>query len=47
MIRGTTFKIMVIADNGKGTKFDNTIPRPEILLTEVWLGTRKNKLPPQ
>ena len=32
---------ILIADNGKGTKFDNTIPRPEILLTEVWLGTRK------
>ena len=32
---------ITIADNGKGTKFDSTIPRPEILLTEVWLGTRK------
>ena len=32
---------MVIADSGIGTKLESTIPRPEILLTEVWLGTRK------
>ena len=37
----TMKKQLNYADNGKGTKFDNTIPRPEILLTEVWLGTRK------
>ncbi|MEI3047498.1 MAG: hypothetical protein V8T65_05205 [Roseburia inulinivorans] len=24
-------------------KFDRTIPRPEILLTDAWLGTRKKK----
>ena len=32
---------MVMADNGNGTKLDSMIPNPEILLTEVWLGTRK------
>ena len=37
----TTFKIIVIVDSGSGTKFDSTMPRPEMLLTEVWLGTRK------
>ena len=30
-----------LADNGSGTKFDSTIPKPEMLLTDVWLGTRK------
>ena len=32
---------MVIADSCSGTKLESTIPRPEILLTDVWLGTRK------
>ena len=32
---------MVMAERGNGTKLESTIPRPEILLTEVWLGTRK------
>lgn len=41
MIRSTTFRIMVMAERGNGTKLESTIPRPEILLTEVWLGTRK------
>ena len=31
----------MIADKGSGTKFESMIPRPEMLLTEVWLGTRK------
>ena len=39
--KSTTFRIIVIADNGSGTKLDSTIPRPEILLTDAWLGTRK------
>ena len=30
-----------MADRGSGIKLDSTMPRPEILLTEVWLGTRK------
>ena len=41
MISNTTFRIMVIADSCSGTKLESTIPRPEILLTDVWLGTRK------
>ena len=41
MISNTTFRIMVIADSGSGTKLESTIPRPEILLIDVWLGTRK------
>ena len=40
-IRSATLRIIVIADSGSGTKFDSTIPRPEILLIEVWLGIRK------
>ena len=32
---------MVMADKGRGIKLDSIIPNPEILLTEVWLGTRK------
>ena len=40
MTSRTTFRIMVMADNGSGTKFDRTMPRPELLLTEVWLGAR-------
>ena len=35
IINKTTFKIMVMADNGNGTKLDSMIPNPEILLTEV------------
>ena len=31
MIKSTTFKIIVIADNGSGIKLDSTIPRPEML----------------
>ena len=41
MISNTTFRIMVIADSCSGTKLQSTIPRPEILLTDVWLGTRQ------
>ena len=41
MISRTIFRIIVIADSGSGTKFDSTIPSPEILLTDVWLGARK------
>ena len=37
----TTFRIIVIADSGSGIKLDTTMPRPEILLTDAWLGTRK------
>lgn len=40
-IRRSTFKIMVIAEIGNGTKLDNTIDKPAILLTEAWLGIRK------
>ena len=43
MIKSSTFKIIVIADSGIGIKFERTIPRPEILLTDAWLGTRKKK----
>ena len=43
MIKSKTFKTIVIEDNGRGIKFERTIQRPEILLTEVWLGTRKKK----
>ena len=35
IINKTTFKIMVMADNGRGIKLDSIIPNPEILLTEV------------
>ena len=28
-------------ESGKGIKFVRIIPRPEILLTDAWLGTRK------
>ena len=41
MTSSTTFKIIVMADSGSGTKFASTMPRPEMLLTEAWLGTRK------
>ena len=33
--------ILRVADNGSGTKFASTIPSPEMLLTDAWLGTRK------
>ena len=45
MIRSTTFRIIVMTDKGSGTKLDSTMPRPEMLLTDVWLGTRKKKTP--
>ena len=32
-----------MADRGRGMKLDSTMPRPEMLLTEVWLGDRKKK----
>ena len=32
---------MVIADRGRGMKLVRTIPRPDMLLTDAWLGTRK------
>ena len=35
IINKTTLRIIVIADNGSGTKFDRTIPRPDILLIDV------------
>ena len=41
MMRSTTFRIMVIAESGRGIKLESTIPRPEMLLTEAWLGSRK------
>ena len=41
MMSSTTFKIIVMADSGNGTKFASTMPKPEILLTDAWLGTRK------
>lgn len=41
IIRRTIFKIMVIADRGRGMKLVRTIPRPDMLLTDAWLGTRK------
>lgn len=41
MMSSTTFRIIVMADSGSGTKFASTMPRPEMLLTEAWLGTRK------
>ncbi len=41
MIKRTTFMIIVMADSGSGIKLDSTMPRPEMLLTDVWLGTRK------
>ena len=34
-----------MTDKGSGTKLDSTMPRPEMLLTDVWLGTRKKKTP--
>ncbi len=40
-ISSATFRIIVIADSGSGTKLDSTIPRPEMLLTDAWLGARK------
>ena len=43
MIRRTMFRIIVMADRGRGMKLDSTMPRPEMLLTEVWLGDRKKK----
>ena len=46
MISKSTFKIMVIAERGRGTKLDKIIPRPEILLTEAWLGKRKKYTAP-
>ena len=41
MMSNRTLRIIVIADNGSGIKFTRMIPRPEILLTDAWLGTRK------
>ena len=46
MISKSTFKIMVMAERGRGTKLDKIMPRPEILLTEVWLGKRKKYTAP-
>ena len=44
MISKMTLKAIVITESGSGIKWVNTIPRPEILLIEVWLGTRKSRL---
>ena len=41
MMSSTMFSTIVIAESGSGTKLESTMPRPEILLTDVWLGTRK------
>ncbi len=41
IIRSITFIIMVIVERGSGTKLDSIIPSPEMLLTDVLLGTRK------
>ena len=38
-------KALALTDKGSGTKLDSTMPRPEMLLTDVWLGTRKKKTP--
>ena len=46
MISKSIFKIMVMAERGRGTKLDKIIPRPEILLTEAWLGKRKKYTAP-
>ena len=46
MINKSIFKIMVMAERGRGTKLDKIIPRPEILLTEAWLGKRKKYTAP-
>ena len=35
MIKSTTFRIIVMADSGSGIKLDSTMPRPEMLLTDV------------
>ena len=32
-----------MADSGRGMKLDSTMPKPEMLLTDVWLGTRKKE----
>ena len=45
MMRSTTFRIVVMTDKDSGTKWDSTMPRPEMLLTDVWLGTRKRETP--
>ena len=37
---------MVMAESGNGTKLDKMIPRPEMLLTEAWLGRRKKYTAP-
>ena len=34
---------IVITESGSGIKWVRIIPRPEILLIDVWLGTRKKK----
>lgn len=41
IINSTTFKIIVIADMESGAKLESIIARPEILLTEAWLGIKK------
>ncbi len=45
MIGKSTFKIMVIAERGTGTKLDKIIPRPEILLTEETGKSILNRFP--
>ena len=40
-ISSPTLKIMVMAETGRGTKLESTIARPEILLTDAWLGIKK------
>ena len=41
MTKSPMFRMKVITDTDRGIKFESTIARPEILLTAVWLGTRK------
>ena len=42
-ISSRIFRIMVSADTGSGAKLDSTMARPEMLLTEAWLGIKKKK----
>ena len=39
--QGLASYLFFVVESGSGTKLESTMPRPEILLTDVWLGTRK------
>ena len=43
MISRRMLSAIVITESGSGIKWVRIIPRPEILLIDVWLGTRKKK----